>query len=181
MHCHAFQPAHQLIDNRAVTQFKPPATPRFADNYSGRLGFDYLGTKPFGHRCSGDCGERRAHFSGKLQRLGNARACFLAQRCGSRRFYCHCGPCRAHCVGEALGRADQRLAARLVADSNYNPFGRRPVTRFPHQANVVEHLGIYRLRGASQRQFAQCRQICLGKKVTERTRRFVRHIDFAVL
>ena len=44
---------------------------------------------------------------------------------------------------------------------------------------MIEHLDINGLRGTSQRQFTQRRQIGFGKEMTKRPRRLVRDIDFA--
>ena len=84
-------------------------------------------------------------------------------------------------IGEPLGRADQHVAAGLVADRHDKALAARPGAALAETRDMVEQMSVDGLRGAAQREFAQGRQVRLGKEMAERARRLGRDIDLALL
>ncbi|MCY1169126.1 hypothetical protein D9M73_91430 [compost metagenome] len=177
----AVERAHQPVDDRAVAQLEPPGTARFADDDGSRPRLADLRDQTLQYAARRDRGDGRAEIGGKIERIGHACAGFGGERGGARGFDDHRGPARTECVGQALGRTDQRLAARLIADCDDDALAPGPGAAFPQAGDMVEQMAVDRLRGAAQRQFAERRQVRFGKEVAERARRLGGDIDLAVL
>lgn len=76
---------------------------------------------------------------------------------------------------------DQPVRTGQIVDRDDDPLRAGPSAADALRPDMVEHLRVHRLRGAGQRQFAQCRQVGVGEEVLERAGRFLRQIDLADL
>ena len=135
--------------------------------------------QPVDDRARGNGREPRAEARRELERARHAVAGCVAQRRGAGRLDAHRRPRRVHRIGEALGGADQRVAAWLISHSDNDSLADRPVSRVANQIDMVEQGPIDGLRGAAQRQFAQRGEVRFRKEMPQRPRRFMRDIDLA--
>ncbi len=84
-------------------------------------------------------------------------------------------------VGQPLGGADQFGRARQLADRDKDPLARRIRPGERLGAQLGEHPRVDRLRGAAQRELAQCGQVRPAEEMAKGARRLLGDIDLARL
>ena len=181
MYGNAIEIAHQPIDNRSMAKLEPPRPPGFADYQRRRPRLAQIAADAGGDIGGRHRGDGSAERRGELERRRHPVARHRRQTRRARGFNRQRRPRRIERIGEAFGGADQCFAAGLVAHGDNDAFSRRPLTSGADAADMVEHLPVDGFGGTAQGQFAQRRQVRLGKEMPQRPAGFLGHIDLAGL
>lgn len=160
-----------------MAQFEPARAVGLAYDDLGDAVLGGVGLQPLKDRGRWQRGDRCAQLAGELQDARDLLALRAVKGGGTRRFNVEGGPLRALAIGEALGGADQCLAAGKFADRHEHAFARCPGALRGFGIEIVEHARVDRLRALPQRQFAQGRQIRAAEEMPERPARFLRDVD----
>ena len=173
-----FSAAHELMWQRPTEQLREYPTTRAADHDLGDV-FEAseaqkLGRKIIADQCLGFAFERLGELHGLVQ-APTRRLIELAARPLDR----DGDPWRVHQVGEPLCRAHDLERVLIRPDAGKNALASGPRALDGVGLHALDEIGVDALRGAPQRELAQCRQVLRLEEVLNGTEGSVLDIDFA--